>query len=497
MPSLPTVPFISCEDVTLRRGDRRVVHDLTWHIHRGEQWAVIGPNGAGKSTLAGALCGRVPVVGGRIRRHHPEAAIEAAAQVGFEDHRELIAREMALDHGRHFSGRPDAVARGRDLVPDAATAARLPPEAREMLERLGDGHRLDRPLRALSTGEIRRLLMVRALARDPRLIVLDEPFDGLDKEGREAMARLVNDLACSGRQIVLVTHRFDELPDAVTHILLLVDGRRQRAGHRAEVLPETRGNAPGTDGGTPPAVRPAVSPAAPLVEMCDLRVAYGTIRIFERFNWRMAAGENWMIQGPNGVGKSTLLRLITADHLQAYANRIRLFGRPRGSGETIWAIKQRIGMVSAEFQIAYRRSIAVETVVVSGFFDSIGLYRQASGMQRTAARAMMSRFGLEELAGRSFDRLSQGQQRMVLLARAMVKSPRLLVLDEPCQGLDTENRRRILEQIDAIGASDATDILYVTHTPEDRLHCLTHRLTLTATPNGPAAAAVECLGDDG
>ena len=158
-----------------------------------------------------------------------------------------------------------------------------------------------------------------------------------------------------------------------------------------------------------------------------------------------------LILGPNGSGKTTLLNLITADNPQAYANRIYLFGRRRGSGESIWDIKQRIGIVSSEFQIRYRKPITAFEVVLSGFFDSVGLYRHASAGQKQMAEQWMAVLGIAHKSDKIFNQLSYGEQRMVLLARAMVKMPLMLILDEPCQGLDRTNRHRILEAIDIIG----------------------------------------------
>jgi molybdate transport system ATP-binding protein len=200
----------------------------------------------------------------------------------------------------------------------------------------------------------------------------------------------------------------------------------------------------------------------------------------------MRRGENWCIRGPNGSGKSTLLALICGDHPQAYANDIRLFGMPRGSGESIWDIKRRIGLLSTEFQIAYRRAASGLEVVVSGFHDSIGMYEPSSPAEEAAARELLEGLGLEELAERDFDTLSGGQQRLLLLARAMVKRPELLVLDEPCQGLDPANRGRILAMLERIvpGTGAGADLIYVSHHRDELPRCLTHLLELPGGKSG-------------
>ena len=200
--------------------------------------------------------------------------------------------------------------------------------------------------------------------------------------------------------------------------------------------------------------------------------------MFSGLNWTVRKGENWAVVGPNGTGKTTLLRMITADHLQAYANDITLFGRRRGSGESIWEIKQRLGMVSSEMQINYRKPISAYDVVLSGFFDSVGLYCRADTRQRAVADDWVRRLKLTGLAHQRYDLLSFGERRMILLARAMVKSPDILVLDEPCQGLDPLNRSLILALVDHIGGHTVTQVLYVTHHLEELPRCITHTLKL-------------------
>ena len=218
--------------------------------------------------------------------------------------------------------------------------------------------------------------------------------------------------------------------------------------------------------------------------MQNVRVSYEDKVILNNFDWNVRQGENWKILGPNGAGKSTLLSLISGDHLQAYANQIRVFGSPRGEGESVWELKQKIGTVTAELQVGYRQPISALKVVLSGFFDSIGLYRPASGEQKAIAGKWLQTLNLEYLAENDFLKLSYGQQRMILIARAMVKSPSLLILDEPCQGLDPHNRNQILKIINIIGSGTPTQILFVTHSSEDHLNCLDYELRFLKQEDG-------------
>jgi molybdate transport system ATP-binding protein len=215
-----------------------------------------------------------------------------------------------------------------------------------------------------------------------------------------------------------------------------------------------------------------------LIQMKNATVKYGDHLILNGVTWTMKSGENWAIIGPNGAGKTTLLSLITGDNQQVYANDVYLFGKQRGTGESVWEIKEKIGVVSSEFQIHYRKQMSVLDVILSGYFDSIGLYRYATTTQTDKAIEWMDRLGISYLRKRRFDRLSDGEKRMVLVARSMVKGPMLLILDEPCQGLDPANRKTVLNLIEHIGQTLPTNLIYVTHNANEIMPCITHILQL-------------------
>jgi molybdate transport system ATP-binding protein len=199
-----------------------------------------------------------------------------------------------------------------------------------------------------------------------------------------------------------------------------------------------------------------------LIEMKDTTVQYHGHVVIDHLNWVMRRGENWAILGPNGSGKSTILKLILGDNLQGYANQVILFGRQKGTGETVWEIKKRIGAVSSELQIQYRKKMSAYDAIASGFYDSIGLYQYPTLEQKKIVDQWVQLLCIEDIARQSFHHLSYGQKRMILLARAMVKSPVLLIVDEPCHGLDIPNRKRILDLLERIGHTK-THLLYVTN----------------------------------
>jgi molybdate transport system ATP-binding protein len=479
-------PFVTLDGIAVRVADQWVLQDLSWQIKSGENWVVWGANGAGKTTLARALLGDAPVVKGRIHRHYEnnrsrDTAPDPVALVSADQHQDLYQRQQLLDAKAHFSGHLEAGAPASELL-DALPRGDQAYRA-ELARMLNVEAVLRKPVSVLSVGETRKLLIARALLRHPRLLILDEPFNGLDAATQAQFAQILDRLGRHGVQMVLITHRPVEIPKAFTHLLQLENGRLQWQGPiqdffatRWDPVSEARLSAP------PPSVQRTAaandSSAIPLIRMRDICVRYGEHQVLQDISWTLREGEHWALVGPNGAGKSTLLKLITGDNLQGYANELVLFGRAKGSGESVWQIKQQIGYVADDLQLRYQKKMSGLDVVCSGFFDSVGLYRHCTQTQRQAAQACMERTGIRELGSRLFSKMSFGQQRMVLIARAMVKSPRLLILDEPCNGLDPGNRQRVLEMLDGIGRRSAASLLYVSHRSDEMPACITHRLHL-------------------
>ncbi len=486
-------PLVSLRQAGLRVRDRMLLENITWEINIGEHWAVIGPNGAGKSTLVRALVGDVAVVRGGIFPPEPARLRQQATCLSFEHQRRFIAKEDRRDEYHAFGGRHDGGSRVGDFIrlPRRGAKAGLS----DILERIQIEPLLDRCIRELSSGEMRRFQIGLALGAFPRLLILDEPYDGLDQEHRAELAGIINELMGPERAVVLVTHRRSEIPPNATHVIGVKAGRIVFQGRREGMLDATRMDglyassaAPISE--LPSAVRAAAraggSASEVLVDLRNVTVSHQGACVFENLSWTVKSGQHWAVSGPNGSGKSTLLNLVVGDHPQAYANAVRVFGKLRGSGGSLRETKAGIGLISAELQVNYRKAVTTAEVVMSGFFDSIGLYRRTSPDQQAAAAAWMEAFGLQALAGKKFNHLSHGEQRMVLLARSMVKPPRLLILDEPCQGLDSGNRRLILQAIERIAATGLTTILFVSHHPEEIPACITHHLMLIREGRRPS-----------
>jgi len=489
--------LLTFNNVSNRLWDKSILKNINWETELGQSWAILGPNSSGKTTLAKLILGHLPYCG-EIKR---DAKISNFAQIAFvslEQQKILIAREEKKDRYEEYSGNEEHLLSGREYMDPEG---KNPKRTLKIAEELGLNNLLGNPMRYYSNGETRKTLIGKALLSDPKLLILDEPFEGLDFNSVIWLKQTISSLIRKGLAIFLISNKLEDLVPEITHVLCLKSGEVFAKGERSDVLTPERmkllyeNNKCEKEKEANINLTREVKESIPLkkkvkrdhdavIMMRNVNVRYGNKVILDNFNWTVRNGENWKIVGPNGAGKSTLLSLITADNLQVYSNEIHMFGKQRGTGESIWDIKRRIGFVSAEFQVQYRESVSVLRVVFSGFFDTIGLYQEVTGKQKETALKWMKFLEIENLARIDFTQLSYGQQRLVLIARALVKSPALLILDEPCQGLDLANRHRVLTLIDEIGYRGATQIIYVTHVMSDHLNCIQHELRFEEGPSG-------------
>jgi len=381
-------------------------------VRKGEHVALVGPNASGKSRLASAFAGRAGAKFITFRDSYGS----------YGDRNFFMQQRWNL-----FTLENDAPSVG------------------------------DRPLVTLSSGELRKYQLRRALESGTKVLVIDNPYIGLDPQARKDLTRQLTELSAT-TTLVLVLSRVAEIPPFITHVVPVSDGEMGEKVPLEAYL----------DAVLPPAV----------IRMRGVTISYGERVILDALDWTVREGEHWALTGANGSGKSTLLSLICADNPRAYACDIELFGRPRGSGETIWDIKKNIGYVSPELHRAFQVDAPALDIVASGLFDTEGLFRHPSDEQYACARRWMAEFGIEDLAEKPFLRLSSGQQRLCLVARAFVKDPRLYVLDEPLHGLDEPQRRRVKSLLDRFCGAPGKTLLMVTHYPEEYPACIDHSLTL-------------------
>ncbi len=486
--------LVSLQDAALQVGERTLFAGTSWVLRRGEHWAIVGPTGSGKSLLASALCGQVPVVGGGIRYHFPGGWDRpwfqpgSVVHVSSEEQKLLLETQTGFHQGRwhasEHAGATVAELLGRRSV-EALNPYQVLDEHRDVaaferrrtlaVRAFGLEPLLDRRAAQLSNGEMRKLALARAVARGPELLVLDEPFAGLDVGFRDELRTALDRLAETGIALVIATSRPEELPSSVGRILLVRDQRVVE-----EVDPSSVASPPATASrGAPARLRRAPAGERALVDLREVTVRYGGVTVLDGVSLRVAPGEHWRITGRNGAGKSTLLSLVLADNPQAYANHVEVFGQRWGCGQSIWNVKERIGYVSPELHAYYPAGALALEVVAAGFFASVGVHAALGPEQSARAKECLDRLA-PGCAGRTLAELSFGMQRLVLVARALVSEPPLLVLDEPCQGLDASARGRVLAAVDAAVSGGRTTLLYVTHQADELPGCISHELELRA-----------------
>lgn len=494
---MTTRGFITLENVTVRLDGRVLFENLNWEIRDDQQWAVIGPNGSGKSALMKVLAGIAPAVHGHIVYHF--AKDEAApihdriAYVSFEEQKGVLGPEAYLQD-RWNIGLGEKTTTVSDILSERGIWHTNPflvgipmlhsrmkyrdvgfsMRRRKTLKEFGLESLLDRTLTQLSNGERRKVTIARALLKNPQLLILDNPFEGLDVRFRATLKKSLETLMKSDMRIIIVGTGREATPRGITHVLRINDKHEILVGARRKM------QSLDTDSKKvrPSKIVKAKNEQPILVHMKNVNVSYNRAPILKNLNWTIREGEKWALFGPNGAGKTTLLSLILGDNPQAYANDITLFGKKRGSGESIWEIKRKIGWVSPELQLYYPPDATCFDVVCSGFFDTIGLYRKCTPAQKKTALAQLKKLKLGEVAKIPFEEISEGEERLVLLARSLVKNPALLVLDEPCQGLDATNRDRVLKAVDLVCKKPATTMIYVTHRTDELPKSITNALVL-------------------
>jgi molybdate transport system ATP-binding protein len=487
--------LVEIENADVRHRLTHILENVSLKVHAGEVWVVTGTNGSGKSTLGRLLAGRQEPWSGRLDLRAARPAL-----VSFESAEEELRRIRREDMSGIMHGATDPGRTPLDLVPEALRDRLLDPESEEaaIVSALRIGHILHRGLRYLSTGELRKAMLAGELARRPDLLVLDDPYDGIDAAARAELSELVRHAATPATAVVLVTGRQRDFPGNETHVLELAEGKIVYSGDAATWHAKTAASAAlsgsaSSSGGPAASAKPADS-GRELVGMRHVSVAYGSAVILKDISWTIRTGERWMLHGPNGSGKSTLLSLISGENPKAYGQDIRLFGKQKGTGESVWEIKRRIGYVSGDLHVRYPDRFTVREVVLSGLRDSVGLYEEPSGYEVEEADELLERFGLAGSEAKRLRELSFGLQRLALIARAVIKKPTILIADEPCQGLDDEHTSLVLDMLDSIGGIRAAEnegglpaLLYVTHDPAERLACLTHTIELEPGEAGSTA----------
>ncbi len=501
--------LISIANADVSREGERVLHGISWRLMPGENWAVIGANGSGKSTLLKLIRGDLWPEPGRtssrvycLEGECQETPLGIGKLIGLVDpelqDRYIRNRIDILGEEVVLTGFFDSVWLQEKPSPSMVRSAR---HLNSLLDL--DGLR-KRSILTMSRGEARKLLIARALVSAPRVLLMDEIFNGLDRRARKQLSGLLEKAMHRDTQFVLATHRMSDLGLFITHVALMKEGRIFRQGRRDLVitpdnmgkirgLPVTAKTARMNMAATARANKGPSDNRRSLIMMRRVNVYIDDKNILRDIDWEMKGGENWAVLGKNGAGKSTFLRLISGGHRPASGGKIRRFGR--GNSGSIWDIRKKIGYISPELQAEYDEDMTGEEVVLSGFFSSVGLYRSVTTGQRRISGDLMRLLGIEKLARKRAGRMSYGEFRKVLIARALVNEPALLLLDEPFSGLDRPSKKDLARFIGKV-SRNSTGVVLVTHHRDEIITSISHVLVLDHGKITTQGRKEEVLRDD-
>jgi len=470
-------PVIQISDLNFHYGKVPVLQDFNWEILKGENWMIGGLSGTGKTTLG-------KIIAGEIKNY------EGKVEISFDENIDLPAKVLYipnwfqfrnLEGGRNFYyqqrynkfSKNDTLTVFAELQHFAKHENLSMKEAEYYLEIFGFNQCKEQQLIELSSGEHKKLQLIKAFWLQPQILIIDQPYTGLDFDSRRSLNLIFQKLSSKGISFLLINNE-EEFPDCVTHFAEIKKGKLAEVNSPEEFLKDDeRKNKP-----IPYfLVNQSENIPESIVKMEKIHISYGEKKVLNNISWEVQKGEKWLLQGHNGSGKSTLLSLINGDHPQAYANNIHLFGNKRGSGESIWEIKERIGIISPELHWYFDMNANVGQTIASGFFESMSLYQKLGYEQHQQLEQILNFFDLKEEKNKKMAELSLGKQRLVLLARTIVKKPELLILDEPCQGMDVAQTNYFNRIIDDLCEKGQT-LIYVGHFESRIPDCIDHKLVL-------------------
>lgn len=468
-------PVVHIQNLNLQYQHKSVLKDLNWVINRGENWLLTGISGSGKTALAKAIAGMQSTAGDIEINFDTESVlpskvlyveswyqfknIEGVANFYYQQ------RYTSLQAKETLTVKAELLSYGKENALDFNDAEKL-------IDSLSFSGLKNSQLIELSSGEHKKLQLIKALWLKPQLLIIDQPYTGLDAGSRKNLNVLLDKVASEGVQLILIGNT-DELPKCINHFAEINEGKVVEVEQPStNALPQKHlKKLPDFLKQTP------VYSSEEIVRMIDVSISYGDKQVLKNINWIVKAGEKWLLQGPNGSGKSTLLSLVNGDHPQSYANNFYLFGQKRGSGESIWDIKQHTGIISPEFHWYFDATSTVWQSIASGFYDSVGLFKQLPFSKSIKVDELVEFFGLTDNKHDLLNTLPLGKQRLVLLARTIIKNPELLILDEPCQGLDHQQTQYFNQLVDELCANGMT-LIYVGHFESSLPTCLEKRLVL-------------------
>jgi len=457
--------------------DKPILNHFNWEISSGECWMLGGLSGSGKTTLAKIISGEIKKFEGRVEVNFsknpklPRKVLYVSNWFQF--------RNLEGDRNFYYQQRYNQIAKNDTLT----VFAELNHFAKEenldfrilesYLEPFGFENFKNQQLIELSSGEHKKLQLLKALWLKPQVLIIDQPYIGLDTKSRHFLNQAFDNLIQENVTLILINND-DEYPESVQYFVEIENGKLV---HRNSPKDFSKG-----EERTPKSLPFFLqdnqeNEQESLIKLENINISYGEKQVLRNIDWEVNSGEQWLLQGHNGSGKSTLLSLLNGDHPQAYANEIYLFGQKRGSGESIWDIKEKIGMISPELHWYFDMNASVGQTIASGFFDSMSLYQKLSFDQQQQLEQILYFFDLKDDKNKKLITLPLGKQRLALLARTLIKKPKLLILDEPCQGMDNEQTQYFNQVIDDL-ASQGQSLIYVGHFESQLPKKLGHKLVL-------------------
>lgn len=428
--------------------------------------ALVGDNGSGKSLFA-----KIIEKGWNYRTNvikSPSGKKPLIKYLEFNDVHSWIGNSVGYYQQRYEAAMNDEV----PIVADIMGARITIPQFQKLTEKFNLQGAGTKKINFLSSGELRKILIINALLDSPELLILDNPYIGLDADSRIALNEAIRTLRNEGLSVMLILSDEKDIPEFTDNVLyaydLTISGDKARNETVQEIESENL-----------PLTRVSENCNEEILSMEDCHVHYGNIKVLDNINWNIKSGQRWSLSGPNGSGKSTLLSLIYADNPKCYNNNLRLFGERRGTGESIWDIKKRIGYVSPEMQLHFHGDGTIREIVAAGLNDTVGLYVKPTEEQLRKADAWLRFFALTYLAERTYNTLSSGERQLVLVIRAMIKEPDLLILDEPMHALDPKNKKKVEAAINGfLENNPSSSFIMVTHNPEELPETINNHLTL-------------------
>ncbi len=477
------LPLLAINHVTVRFLNNTLFTNLNFKVVQGQNWALIGESGSGKSALLQTIAGRFNITGGNIDWHFFDDFLKQPENAERNiTHHKLIALVEGKHHFKNLSNTSEFYYQQRYNSSDSEDALTVEEYLTSVTVVPGNNiywtfekvitllkltELQNKQLIKLSNGETKRLMLAAALIKNPVLLLLDNPLTGLDVQTRKDFDLVLDEITSSGITVIMATS-LHEIPAAITDVAVLKEGKIIRTIAKPDFDPiEFTEHAKDKIDNTE--LKELLNPGKAksvfsyIVKMSNVHIQYGDKVILDKINWKITPGERWALLGPNGAGKSTLLSLINGDNPQAYANDIVLFDKKRGTGESIWDIKSKIGFVSPELHQYFPTDNSCLQVIESGYYDTLGLFRPSNRARAEMALRWMKALEIDKYARVLLKNIPASAQRLCLLARALIKTPPLLIFDEPCQGLDDHQQLHFKTLVDTICSLSNVTLIYVTH----------------------------------